>query len=287
MDLSDISRWLRGSALEAVLLVLGTILAVRGLRVLLHWATPRLPNNPNGILPEHQRYRRAVLQAVERSFVGLLWFVTTILVLARLGVPIATLVAPATVLGAAIGFGAQRVVADFLSGFFLITERQYGFGDVVQISPPGTLNGVTGTVEEVSLRFTRLRTPDGETLMLPNSEIRQVINRSKVAGDVVVDVPLPTEVELEPLVASLEASLQELSEDDEWADILLADPVVVGVQSVDLERVDLRLSARVSPTDRVKVARELRRRGALVTSAAVNERPPNRVLDTRRQRSAR
>jgi small conductance mechanosensitive channel len=287
VDLSDLSRWLRGSALEAVLLVLGTILVVRGLRTLLRWATPRLPSTPNGILPEGQRYRRAVLQAVERSFVGLLWFVTTILVLNRLGVPIATLVAPATVLGAAIGFGAQRVVADFLSGFFLITERQYGFGDVVQIGPPGTTGGVTGTVEEVSLRFTRLRTPDGETLMLPNSEIRQVVNRSKVAGDVVVDVPLPTEVELDPFIASLEASLQELAEDDEWSDVLLADPVVAGVQSVDLDRVDLRLSARVSPTDRVKVARELRRRGAIVTSAAVNERPPNMVLDTRRQRAAR
>ena len=271
MDLSDISRWLRGSALEAVLLVLGTILVVRALRAVLGRATPHLPGSGAMLLPERQRYRRAALQAIERALVGVLWFVTTILVMTRLGVPIATLVAPATVLGAAIGFGAQRVVADFLSGFFLITERQFGFGDVVQISPPGTLNGVTGTVEEVSLRFTRLRTPDGETLMLPNSEIRQVVNRSKVVGTVEVDVPVPVEAELDPVLDELRRSMQELAEDEHWTDRLLGDPVVVGVQKVDLDRIDLRLSAKAEPGDRVELTRELRRRAANATTAAVND----------------
>jgi small-conductance mechanosensitive channel len=270
VDLSDISRWLRGSALEAVLLVLGTILVVRALRAVLGRATPHLPGSGAMLLPERQRYRRAALQAIERATVGLLWFVTTILVLTRLGVPIATLVAPATVLGAAIGFGAQRVVADFLAGFFLITERQFGFGDVVQISPPGTTTGVTGTVEEVSLRFTRLRTPDGETLMLPNSEIRQVVNRSKVVGTVEVDVPVPVEAELDPVLDELRRSMQELAEDDDWVDRLLGDPVVVGVQKVDLDRIDLRLSAKAEPGDRVELTRELRRRAANATTAAVN-----------------
>lgn len=271
MELTDISRWLRGSALEAVLLVLGTVLVVRALRATLGWATPRLPGGPSTLLPERQRYRKAALQALERTMVGVLWFLTSILVLNRLGVPIATLVAPATVLGAALGFGAQRVVADFLSGFFLITERQFGFGDVVQISPPGTTNGVTGTVEEVSLRFTRLRTPDGETLMLPNSEIRQVVNRSKVVGHVDVDVPVPAEIELDPVLAELERSMRELAEDEHWAERLLDDPVVVGVQKLDIDRIDLRVSAKVEPANRIELTRELRRRAANATTAAVQE----------------
>lgn len=271
MDLSDISRWLRGSALEAVLLVLGTILVIRAARAVLARATPDLPGSGTMLLPERQRYRRAALQAIERAFVGVLWFVTTILVMTRLGVPIATLVAPATVLGAAIGFGAQRVVADFLAGFFLITERQFGFGDVVQISPPGTTTGVTGTVEEVSLRFTRLRTPDGETLMLPNSEIRQVVNRSKVVGTVEVDVPVPVEAELDPVLEELRRSMQELADDAHWTDRLLEEPVVVGVQKVDIDRIDVRLSARSEPGDRVELTRELRRRAANATTTAVNE----------------
>ena len=271
MDLTDISRWLRGSALEAVLLVLGTILLARALRATLRWASPRLPGNGASLLPERLRYRAAALQALERTFVGILWFVTTILVMNRLGVPIATLVAPATVLGAAIGFGAQRVVADFLSGFFLITERQFGFGDVIQICPPGTTTGVTGTVEEVSLRYTRLRTPDGETLMLPNSEIRQVVNRSKVAGHVDVDVPVPVEVELDPVLEELQRSMEELAADEVWAERLLEEPVVVGVQKVELDRIDLRVSARVEPAARVELTRELRRRAAHATTAAVND----------------
>lgn len=271
MELTDISRWLRGSALEAVLLVLGTVLVVRAWRGILGWATPRLPGGAGALLPEHQRYRRAMLQALERTVVGILWFVTAILVMNRLGVPIATLVAPATVLGAAIGFGAQRVVADFLAGFFLITERQYGYGDLVQIGPPGTTTGVTGTVEEVSLRYTRMRTPDGETLVLPNSEIRQVINRSKIVGQVDVDVPVPVEVGLDPVLAELERSMRELADDERWCERLVTDPVVVGVQKLDLDRIDLRVSAKVEPTSRVELTRELRRRAAMATTAAVQE----------------
>src|SRR5204862_6106352 len=99
------------------------------------------------------------------------YLVAAILVAGRLGVPIAGLVAPATVAGVALGFGAQRIVQDILAGFFIITERQYGFGDLIRISALGAATGVTGTVEDVTLRITRKRTANGEAVIIPYGQM--------------------------------------------------------------------------------------------------------------------
>lgn len=179
MTTRDISFWLRGSFLEALLVVLATVLLTRGLRAAIAQVIARHAALPE--LPERLRYRRAFMDAGTRMAVGVLWFVAALLVVIRLRLPIASLVAPATVVGAALGFGAQRLVADFLSGFFLLTERQLAFGDTVEIAPPGTDKWMRGTVEEVTLRYTRLRTPSG-VLTLSNADVRQVLNRSKGLG---------------------------------------------------------------------------------------------------------
>lgn len=81
-------------------------------------------------------------------------------------------------LGAALGFGAQRIVQDLLSGFFIITEKQYGFGDLVQLTL-GSANDAMGTVEDVTLRVTKLRTSDGEVFTIPNGQIMKSLNLSK------------------------------------------------------------------------------------------------------------
>ncbi len=94
-------------------------------------------------------------------------------------IPLSSLVAPAVVIGAAVGFGAQRLVQDFLSGFFIFAERQFGYGDIIRIAPPGAAAGVVATVEKVTLRATKLRTESSELVVVPNGEIRQVTNLSK------------------------------------------------------------------------------------------------------------
>lgn len=118
--------------------------------------------------------------------------VRSCLALDRLNVPITTLVAPATLIGAAIGFGAQRLVQDVLSGFFLLSERQFGYGDVVRVAPPGETVGISGAVEELTLRTTKLRTENGDLVIIPNGEVRQVTNRSKDWARIVLDIPLAT-----------------------------------------------------------------------------------------------
>src|SRR6185312_13738552 len=96
----------------------------------------------------------------------------------QLGLPLGSLVAPAAVLGAALGFGAQRIVQDLLSGFFIITEKQYGFGDLVALTVTGG-GDAQGTVEDVTLRVTKLRTGDGEVFTVPNGQIVKSLNLSK------------------------------------------------------------------------------------------------------------
>ncbi len=243
--------------------MLGTILLARLVRVSIGRIAQR--QLPPTELPEQLRYRRAVVMAATRTIIGVLWFAAALLVIDRLRLPVATLVAPATVIGAALGFGAQRLVGDFLSGFFIIAERQIGYGDVVEISPPGTTQWMRGTVEEITLRYTRLRTPDGGVLTLSNADVRQVLNRSRGWSRVDVTVPVAPDADLDRVVLDLRESLKELEGDARWNEKLLGEPAVAGIDRLDLERVDLRVSARTTPSAVDEVARELRRRAAVVT----------------------
>jgi small conductance mechanosensitive channel len=95
------------------------------------------------------------------------------------------------VAGVALGFGAQRIVQDLLAGFFIITERQYGFGDVIRLAVVGIGEPRTGTVEDVTLRVTQMRTVDGEVVVTPNGQIVQVVNLSRDWARAVIDIPLP------------------------------------------------------------------------------------------------
>jgi small conductance mechanosensitive channel len=273
MQVDDLSRWARGSGLEIVLLVLGALLASR----FLTWGAGRMvarlqtsPGDPMAVASERDKHVYALVQAIQRMATAMVWFVTTALVLLRMNVPLTTLVAPATVAGVALGFGAQRIVADLLSGFFIISERQYGVGDNIQVLPPGAApaNGVAGTVEEITLRVTRIRTMAGEVVVIPNGEIRQLINRSKDWSRVLVDVPVPTAEDIEVAAAALREVGKELVREDRWAPLLLDEPRLLGVDTLELQQVQLRLAARTLPGRQWEVGRELRRRSVLALHAA-------------------
>ena len=99
-------------------------------------------------------------------------------------------------LGAALGFGAQRIVQDLLSGFFVITEKQYGFGDLVALTVAGIAAPAEGTVEDVTLRVTKLRSSEGEVFTIPNGQIVKTMNLSKDWARAVIDIPVPTSADL-------------------------------------------------------------------------------------------
>lgn len=268
MTLEDFSYWARGQGLEAALVVLGAILVARAIHSVCNLYARRLQRLPADELLERTRHQRVLVQVVDRAIVAGLAVVAALVVLSKLNVPTTTLIAPATVIGAAIGFGSQRLVADFLSGFFLTTEKQFGFGDVVQISAPGQSDGVAGSVEELTLRYTRLRTQNGEVLTIPNGEVRQVLNKSQGWSRVDINVPVPSGANIEQVTDALRSSVLALGDDDHWKSLLLDAPVVAGIEEFDLDRIDLRVSARTRPLAAGTVARELRRRAAMVVGVA-------------------
>jgi small conductance mechanosensitive channel len=265
--LADLERWIRGAGLEIVLIVTGSILLARCAGWLARRVTIRIDTRadegPQLVRSETSKHRHALAQVLAWAAIALMYLVAGILVLQRLGVPISALVAPATVAGVAVGFGAQRVVQDLLAGFFLVTERQYGFGDVIRISTLGATTGVSGTVEDVTLRVTRLRTINGEVVIVPNGQIQQVTNLSRDWARAVVDVPVPASADITVVQEILERAGNEAYADDALRRLMLDRPSVMGVESIEVDQFNIRMVARTLPGKQFDVGRTLRARVAL------------------------
>jgi small conductance mechanosensitive channel len=272
MQFDDIEHWIRGSGLEIVLIVLGAILAAR----FVHWLATRYSRRydlavdtaPDAEPSRRQRQNRALVQALEWVLVGLIWFAAVLLVVLRLGLPLTSLVAPATVLGVALGFGAQRIVQDLLAGFFFLSEHSFGFGDTVRVSPVGSIDFVAGTVEELTLRTTKLRGVGGELVVVPNGQIGHVTNLSRDWARVVVDVPVAADTDLNAAVEILEQVGARFAESSPWRSSLLDGPDVWGVETIRVGYVLVRLTARTVPTRQWDVARALRHHAIEALSAA-------------------
>jgi len=263
-SLSDVSRWARSNGLEIVLLITGAALLTRfatwsGQRVTARIDT-QAEDEDSLVRSEATKHRHALTQVIAWTALVLIYFVTSVLVVQRLGVPLTSLVAPATVVGVALGFGAQRVVQDLLAGIFIITERQYGYGDVVRISALGATTGITGTIEDVSLRITRLRTADGEVVIVPNGQIQQVTNLSRDWARAVVDVPVPSAIDINRVTDILRTVGDATFSDEHLRPLMLDAPSVMGVESIGVNEFKIQVVARTLPGKQFDVGRELRSR---------------------------
>jgi small conductance mechanosensitive channel len=168
-------------------------------------------------------------------------FVAALWVLFELNLPAATLVPLASVIGAGLGFGAQQIVGDVLAGIFILSERQFGVGDLIRVGPMMGVGWVEGRVEEVTLRVTKLRTSDGD----------------------MVTVPLPRDADLEAITARLNSEGEALANDPAWDPVVLEAPSVAGLDDLGAEVIQMRVVGRSLPAQQWKVARELRRRIAI------------------------
>ena len=269
MNLDDLSRWVRGSGLEVVLLALGCVLLVRFVR----WTADRLSRRAEGnedrenakdlVAWEKSKHERALIQVVEWSAIALVYLVAAVMVFQRFNVPLTSLVAPAVVAGAALGFGAQSIVQDLLSGFFIFAEHQYGDGDIIRIGQPGSTDGISGMVEEETLRTTKIRNENGELVIIPNGQIRQVTNLSKDWARVVIDVPLAVNTDVAKATEILNSIGKDMSTDKQWSAMLLESPSVMGIENFSGGTLQMRYVARTLPGKQWNVARELRSRIAV------------------------
>jgi moderate conductance mechanosensitive channel len=261
---TDLVPWLRGRGLGVVLIILGAVLLARFASWLGNKITTRIDAKATDsdalVRSEAAKHRHSLTQVLTWVAVVLIYTSAVFLLLDWIGIPVTGLVAPATVLGVGLGFGAQRIVGDVLAGFFLITERQYGFGDVVSIQVVGGGDPATGTVEDVTLRITRMRSANGEVVTVPNGQIVKVVNLSRDWARAVIDVPVPAGTDVNRVNDVLRAVGQQAFDDPQLHPLLLDAPSVMGVESLGLEQVNVRVVARTLPGKQFEVGRDLRAR---------------------------
>ncbi len=197
---------------------------------------------------------RGILVSTLRVFIVITAFIS---VLSEFGLNVTTLLAGVSILGLAVSFGAQSLVKDVITGFFILLEDQYGVGDVVRVNGK---DGLSGGVEAVSLRTTVLRDLEGTAHVIPNGEIRTVSVLSKDWARAVSDVEIAQDVNLEIALELITKTATEFFNDPEWKDKFLELPEVLGVQALTGVSVTLRTLFKVQPKEQWGVSREFKRR---------------------------
>ena len=206
--------------------------------------------------PSVRRAQRAeTIGALLRSVsAAAIWSVAILMAMAELGLNLGPLIAGAGILGVALGFGAQHLVRDFVSGVFMLAEDQYGVGDVIDLGP------ATGRVEGVSLRTTRLRDVDGTVWHMPNGEITRVGNKSQQWARAVLDVEVAYDTDLPRATQVIQATADSMWEDEASTGLMLEEPEVWGVENLGADGIAIRLVVKTAPNEQLGIARELRAR---------------------------
>jgi moderate conductance mechanosensitive channel len=215
------------------------------------------------LVAERREQRVRALDSILRSAASVTIFaIAGVVVLGDIDINLAPLLASAGVVGIAIGFGAQNLVRDYLSGVFMLIEDQYGVGDVISVG------SVTGTVETVTLRITRLRDVNGIVWHIRNGEIDQVGNESQGWARAVIDFPVPYTADLSTIRTILGETADTMWTEPTWRAVMLEEPEVWGAQEVSSTEITMRMVAKTAPLRQWEVAREMRARVKAALDAA-------------------
>ena len=215
-------------------------------------------DTPAVIPPEHTvraASRAKTIGSVLRSLsTAVVYSIAALMVLGELGLDLGPLVAGAGIAGVALGFGAQSLVKDFLTGMFMLMEDQYGVGDIIDAGE------AKGTVEAVGLRTTRLRDVEGTVWYIPNGQINRIGNKSQEWARALLDVSVEYDTDLRQAEAIIKDVADSMWHDPEWSVRLLEEPEIWGVENLGVNGVDIRLGLKTRPAEQFKVMRELRTR---------------------------
>ena len=182
------------------------------------------------------------------------WVIVILTLMGIWGIPMAPFVAATATVGIAIGFGAQDLVKDVIAGFFILVEDQFGIGDVVAIG------GVSGTVEDITLRTTVLRDLDGNEYHVPNGHIDVTTNMTQGFARVVADVGVSYDTDIDSAMAVILDEATAMADDPEWSHAFIRAPEMLGVNNLDDSAVEIRVMATVITEERWTVKREFNRR---------------------------
>jgi small-conductance mechanosensitive channel len=258
-EASSICRSIYRSTGNAVLAQLSDTLLVTPAKIAFIFAVAflarRLLNRLLGRLINGKARRVETVAALFRSIVSAtVWTIAALMALSELGLNLGPLIAGAGIVGVAVGFGAQNLVRDFLSGIFMLVEDQYGVGDVIDAGP------ATGTVESISLRTTRIRDVNGTVWHMPNGHIERVGNKSQVWSRALLDIDVSYQTNIAHATEVIKRTAQTMCDDPDYSETILSEPEVWGVENLGVDAVTIRLVLKTAPNDQFKVTRELRAR---------------------------
>jgi small-conductance mechanosensitive channel len=220
-------------------------------------------------LGERAHQRAETLAAVLRSLGrAAIWSIASLTILGEFDINLGPLLAGAGIVGVAIGFGAQTLVKDFLSGIFMLIEDQFGVGDVIDAG------FASGTVEGVSLRTTRLRDDEGTVWHIPNGEIHRVANKSQDWARAVLDLQVARGTDVPHAERVIKEVADAVTQDERWSASILEPPTVLGVERMSSNSMTLRLVVKTRPADQWLVQRALRERIAAAFKSEGIELPP-------------
>jgi moderate conductance mechanosensitive channel len=271
--------------LQIVLIVVGAYLLIRLLRRLINRLVARVKLREGSLdvgfgegrrVPSTRKAQRVdALGAVATSTVGfLVWTIALFTILgSTFGLNIGPLVAGAGILGVALGFGAQDLVKDVLSGIFMLIEDQYGVGDVVDVGE------AVGVVEGIGLRTSRLRDVTGTLWHVPNGEIRRVGNMSQEWSRALLDIGVAYDSDVDQAAEVIKGVADTMASEEAYASLFLAEPEIWGVEELSADSVVIRLVIKTKPGEQWAITRELRRRIKLALDQAHIEIPfPQRTI---------
>lgn len=228
---------------------------------------------PNVYDPRREARAKSISTVLTSTIVVTIWTIAIITILSAIGIELAPLIAGAGIAGVALGFGAQSLVKDCITGFFMLAEDQYGIGDVVD------LGEATGVVEEISLRTTVLRGLDGTVWHVPNGVVQRVGNKSQLWSVALIDVDVAYETDLVRARELLHRAASEVCEREEFAGHVLESPTVLGVETLGADGITLRMTVKVEPGTQWALQRAIREHVKTVFDRASIEIPfPQRTV---------
>jgi small-conductance mechanosensitive channel len=220
-----------------------------------HAAFGRSPENPPPGSTRRVQRARTLGMLLKSVSTGVIVAIIVTMMLAAVGLNIGPIIASAGIVGVALGFGSQTLVKDFLSGIFLIFEDQYGVGDVVDMG-----EGLSGTIEAVSLRVTRLRDTNGTVWYVRNGELYRVGNMSQNWARTVLDVQISAREDITRVRRVLTDVIHDMWEDEDYQGVIIEEPEIWGIEAMTPDAVTLRVTLKTAPMEQWRVARVLRER---------------------------
>ena len=249
-----ITSWLITSGIKVIGILITLIILSQMSRWIVGWLERFIPEKDPRQAAEAKKRAQTLGNILRHALLIVIFFIAILMILGELGIQLGPLLATAGIGALAIGFGAQSLVKDVISGFFIILENQYRIGDAIEIA------GVSGLVESVSLRKTVLRDLEGRVHTIPNGEIKVVSNLSKEWSRAVVDIGISYHEDIDQIIDLLTQIGKELEGEEPYKSAILEPAQILGVERFGESQLVIRMIVKTIPLKQWEVGRELRRR---------------------------